>query len=229
MEEKDRVTSDLTLVLKQGGPRTLRMISEPVINHSGVRTAYRMALIDVTEEKRFEDELQLLSNLAEVSNSPLQHSEPLEVAARVLVPAFADLLKIDLLNEEGKTERVLVTFAEPGKQKTLAEPMKNYAPRPGWKTAQAKVIESGEPMLLEEIPDIARDRMAHDETHAEHPQGCRHPVDDSRASNHLGANIRLAHLRDCRIGPSLFSGTLPARSNSCQPGCDGDRKRAVVF
>jgi PAS domain S-box-containing protein len=166
MEEKDRVTSDLTLVLKHGGPRTLRMISEPVINHSGVRTAYRMALIDVTEEKRFEDELQLLSNLAEVSNSPLQSSEPLEVAARVLVPAFADLLKIDLRNDDGQIERVLVRFAEPGKQNTLAEPLKNYAPRPGWKTAQAKVIESGEPMLLEDIPDVARDRMAHDETHA---------------------------------------------------------------
>ncbi len=151
-EGGERVTSDLTLVLKQGGPRTLRMISEPVINHSGVRTAYRMALIDVTEEKRFEDELQLLSNLAEMSDSPLQHSEPLEVAARVLVPAFADLLEIDLLNDEGQTERVLVKFAEHGKQKTLAELMKNYAPRAGWKTAQAKVIESGEPILLEQIP-----------------------------------------------------------------------------
>jgi PAS domain S-box-containing protein len=166
MEERDRVTSDLTLVLKQDGPRTLRMISEPVANHGGVRTAYRMALIDVTEEKRFEDELQLLSHLAEVSNSPLQHAEPLEVAAPVLVPAFADLIKADLINEAGEIERVLVMFAEPGKQKTLAEPLKNYAPHPGWKTAQTKVIESGEPMLLEEIPDIARDRMAHDETHA---------------------------------------------------------------
>jgi PAS domain S-box-containing protein len=165
-EEKDRVTGDLTLVLKKGGRRTLRMISEPVINPSGVRTAYRMALIDVTEEKRFEEELQLLSNLAEVSNSPLQHSEPLEVAARVLVPAFADLLEIDLLGDEGQIERVLVVFAEPGKQKTLAESLKKYAPHPGWKTAQAKVIESGEPMLLEEVPDIVRNRMAHDETHA---------------------------------------------------------------
>jgi PAS domain S-box-containing protein len=165
-EETGRVTGDLTLVLRQGGRCTFRMISEPVTDPSGVRIAYRMALSDITEEKRFEDELRLLSNLAEVSNSPLQHSEPLEVAARVLVPAFADLLEVDLINEEGKIERVLVLFAESGKQKTLAESMKNYAPRPGWKTPQAKVIESGEPMLLDVIPDIARDRMAHDETHA---------------------------------------------------------------
>ena len=44
--------------------------------------------------------------------------------------------------------------------------MKNYAPHLGWKTAQAKVIESGEPMLLEQIPDVARDQMAHDDAHA---------------------------------------------------------------
>jgi K+-sensing histidine kinase KdpD len=44
--------------------------------------------------------------------------------------------------------------------------LKKYAPQPGWRTAQTKVIESGEPMMLEELPDIARDRMAHDETHA---------------------------------------------------------------
>src|SRR4029453_15871055 len=56
-EGRDRVTSVLTVVFKQGGRRTLRMISEPVINHSGVRIAYRVALIDVTEEKRFEDQL----------------------------------------------------------------------------------------------------------------------------------------------------------------------------
>src|SRR6476646_9986587 len=37
-QEKDRVTSDLTLVLKERGARTLRMISEPVIDHSGVKT-----------------------------------------------------------------------------------------------------------------------------------------------------------------------------------------------
>jgi len=164
IEEQGSVTSDLTLVLKQGR-RTLRMISQPVIDRNGVRTAWWTALIDVTDEKRFEEELQLLSNLAEMSNSPLC-SEPLGIAARVLVPAFADLLEIDLLNDEGGMDRVLVMFAELGKQRTLAEPLKNFAPRPGWKTPQAKVIESGEPMLLEELPDIALDRLAHDETHA---------------------------------------------------------------
>jgi signal transduction histidine kinase len=165
-EAEERVTNDVKLSLKQDGLRALRLICEPVIDHRGVKTAYRVALIDVTEEKRFEDELQLLSNLAEMSNTPLQYSEPIEVAARVVVPAFADLLEVDLAIEEGKMERVLVMFAEAGKQKTLAEPLKNYAPRTGWKTAQAKVIESGEPMLLEIVPGIALDRMAHDETHA---------------------------------------------------------------
>jgi PAS domain S-box-containing protein len=166
IEEKARVTSDLVLVLKRGNQRTVRMISEPVMNHIGATVAYRMALIDVTEEKRFEDELRLLSNLGDVSFSSLQYSETLEAAAHVLVPAFADLLKVDLLNDDGQMERLLVLFADAGKQKALAEPLKRFSPRPGWKTAQAKAIESGEPVLLTEVPDIVRTRMAHDETHA---------------------------------------------------------------
>ena len=166
VEEKGRVTSDLTFVFKRGGRRVLRMISEPVRHHSGVTVAYRMAMIDVTEEKRFEEELRLLSDLGAVFVSPLEYSQTLEVAAHVLVPNFADLLKVDLLNDDGRIERVLVLFADPHKQQTLAEPMKQFYPRPGWKTAQASVIESGKPMLLTEVPDIVRERMAHDDVHA---------------------------------------------------------------
>jgi len=98
--------------------------------------------------------------------SPLEYSQALEVAAHVLVPNLADLLKVDLLNDDGRMERVLVLFADLHKQQTLAEPMKQFYPRPGWKTVQASVIESGKPMLLTEVPDIVRERMAHDDVHA---------------------------------------------------------------
>jgi signal transduction histidine kinase/CheY-like chemotaxis protein len=82
------------------------------------------------------------------------------------VPALADLLKIDLLTEGNRIERVLVLFADDQKQQALAEKMKQFYPRPGWTTVQARVIQSGQPMLLADIPDVLRDRMAHDELHA---------------------------------------------------------------
>src|SRR5262245_28401300 len=166
IEKKGPVTSDLTLDLLRGGPRVVRVICKPIVNDTGVVTAYRMALIDITEEKQFENEFRLLSDLGAVFVSPLDYAETLEASARVLVPEFADLLKVDLLNENGQIDRILVLFADAGKQNALSEKLKQFSPQPGWKTPQAKVIESGKPMLLEAVPDAARDRIAQDEVHA---------------------------------------------------------------
>src|SRR5215510_7200196 len=166
VEEKTRVTGDLTLSFRRKtNHRTVRMICEPVTNRDGVTTAYRMALIDITEEKRFEDELRLLADLGAVLVSPMGYSQMIEAAASVLVPAFADLMKVDVVNANGQMERVLVKFADARKQSSLAEQLKQYCPQPGWKTAQSRVIESGEPMLLTEVPDVMRDRIAHDDAH----------------------------------------------------------------
>src|SRR5262245_53527785 len=165
VEEKSRVSGDLALSLRRKDHRTVRMICEPVTNYDGVTTAYRIALIDITEEKRFEDELQLLADLGAVLISPMDSSQAIEAAASVLVPTLADLMEVDVVNANGQMERVLVKFADALKQRSLAEQLKQYSPQPGWKTAQSQVIESGEPMLLSEISDVIRGRMAQDETH----------------------------------------------------------------
>jgi signal transduction histidine kinase/CheY-like chemotaxis protein len=124
-------------------------------------------LIDTTDQKQYENELQLLSNLGAVLVSTLDYAATVEAFARILVPELADLLKVDLLNDDGHIERFLVRFADPDKQQALAEKIKQFSPRPEWKTPQAQVIETGEPMLLTEIPDALRDRMAHDREHAD--------------------------------------------------------------
>jgi PAS domain S-box-containing protein len=162
--EKARVTGDLTLS-SRNDRRTVRMICEPVTNRDRVTTAYRMALIDITEEKRFEDELRLLADLGAVLVAPLNDSETIEAAANVLVPAFADLMKVDMIADDGRMKRVLAKFADAQKERPLAEQLELYSLQPGWKAVQSQVIDSGQPMLLTETPDAIRDRMAYEETH----------------------------------------------------------------
>ena len=165
-EQTTPVTSDFVLTLGQGVQRVIRIISDPATKEYESRVCYRTALIDITEEKRFGDELLLLSELGAVFVSPLDYTEALQAAARILVPALADLLKIDLLTEGERIERVLVLFADDHKQQALAERLKQFYPRPGWTTVQSKVIQSGQPILLADVSDMLRDRMAHDEVHA---------------------------------------------------------------
>src|SRR5262245_60219260 len=165
IEKNTRVTSDVTLFLRQSGRRTLRMVCEPVTNRHRVTTAYQMALLDVTEEKRLEDELRLLAELGAVLVTPTNYSQTIAATVSVLVPRFADLMKVDVVDDDGRMQRVLVKFADAEKQRLLAEQLKQYSPQGGWKTDQARVIESGVPMLLTEVPDVVRDRLAHDDTH----------------------------------------------------------------
>src|SRR5579883_1552340 len=161
-----RVISDLTVPLKDGVLRTVRIITDPVPNDSGPTVAYRTALIDITEERRFEDELLLLSNLGAALASEIDHVKALDAAAHTLVPALADLLKIDLMDDDGRMERILVLFADPAKQNAFAGPLKQFSPRPGWRTLQATVIQSGQPIMLVDVPNGLREQIAHDEKHA---------------------------------------------------------------
>jgi len=165
-EEKARISSDLRLVTKRGTERVVRMITDPVPEEGKPPAKYRAVLIDVTDETRLENDLRLLSNLGAILVSAQEYGETIDAVARILVPAFADLLKVDLANNEGQIERMRIIFADPQKQQVLAEKLKRFYPRSGSKTFQTRVLESGEPILVEDVQDEVRDRMAHDEEHA---------------------------------------------------------------
>src|SRR5262249_44999402 len=113
VENCARVTSKLTLLVRRGVQRYVRIITEPVKKDNGFREAYRTVIIDVTEEKHSEDELKLLSDLGAVLVSEQDYTQALHSAARVLVPALADLLKIDMMTDGGQIRRLLVLFADP--------------------------------------------------------------------------------------------------------------------
>jgi PAS domain S-box-containing protein len=166
-DQRLRTSTDITLVLASGIQRIVRLITDPVTNPTDNTVSLLSALIDITEEKRFEDDLRLLSDLGEVLVSALDYWEAIDSAAQMLVPAMADLVKIDLIDDDGHVRRFLVRFADAKKQETLAEKLKQFYPRPGWTTPQALVIESGEPMLLADVSDLVRARMAHDAAHGE--------------------------------------------------------------
>jgi signal transduction histidine kinase/PAS domain-containing protein len=148
---KRRVTGEITL---QRGPHaagTAQLISEPVVNGIGQLVAVRTILVDVSVTKQLEGQLRLLSRAGEALAASLDHQAMLDAAARVAVPALADLCMIDVV-EEGAIERRAVVLADPARAE-LAERLKRSRPRPGWQTPQERAIATGEPMLLEEGPE----------------------------------------------------------------------------
>ena len=165
LETQVRVISELTFSPGSRDTRTVQMISDPLRDESGATIGFRTILVDISETKQLENKLRLLSEAGHALNSSLDYTATLEAAARIAVPALADLCMIDVLGDAGEIERPLAVFADPKKQKVLAGRIRQLTTCPGWQTQQARVIESGEPMLVSELSDRIRERMVHDHAH----------------------------------------------------------------
>jgi len=117
--------------------------------------------------KRADTEQRLLAEVATIVASSLDRRATLAAVARSVVPLFADLCLIDEVTEEGATERREVVFADEEKQRTLGDRVRRFTPGPGWRTPQAKALESATPLFVPEITDPLRDGVAQNEAHAE--------------------------------------------------------------
>jgi PAS domain S-box-containing protein len=158
VETKARVTNELAFSLGKRGTRTVQIISDPVVDSSGATIGCRTAFVDISETKQLENKLRLLSEAGPALTSSLDSAAILDAVARIAVPALAGLCMVDVLGESEEIERPLVVFADPSRQKLLSRKLKQLTPSPG-QTIQARVIESGKPVLLPELSDQIRERI----------------------------------------------------------------------
>ncbi|WP_437978560.1 PAS domain S-box protein [Sorangium sp. So ce295] len=119
---------------------------------------------DIMEVKRAEQVQRLFAEVSAVLASSLDYAETVSSVARLSVHALADLYFVDLVDENGRVERLAPTSADPAKQR-LTERMEDFAQRPGRETPQAKVMRTGEPLLIPEITESAVGAAAHDPGH----------------------------------------------------------------
>jgi signal transduction histidine kinase len=113
-----------------------------------------------------EREQRLLAQVGEIVTSSLDRRATLKAVARCSVPLFADICIIDEAADDATFQRVEVVFADSEKQAKLADRIRHFAPRPGWKTPQARVLEAGKALLFSEINDPAEEGIAQDGEHA---------------------------------------------------------------
>lgn len=164
--ELARVTSELALAPGPEGARTVKLVSEPIVDHDGRASAFRTNLVDISARKQLELDLRLLAQAGQELGAALDRARTLDTAARLVVPAVADLCMIDVVDEAGAVERPVVMLADPGNA-LLCERLRELAQRPGRYVAQAQVIASGEPILLPELSDEVRRHTAYEDCHAE--------------------------------------------------------------
>ena len=96
----------------------------------------------------------------------LDYGETLAAVARLAVPDYADWCFVELVMPGGRIERVVAEHADPSKREFIEEYDRRYPLDPDSPVGSPKVIRTGEPELLSDIPDefwaaVAQDPEQH--------------------------------------------------------------------
>ncbi len=92
----------------------------------------------------------------------LDYGETLAAVARLAVPHYADWCFVELLTADGRIERVVWEHADPSKREFVEEYDRRYPLDPDAPVGSPKVIRTGEPELLSDIPPEFWEMVAQD-------------------------------------------------------------------
>jgi PAS domain S-box-containing protein len=98
----------------------------------------------------------------EPAGQSLDYGETLAGVARLAVPEYADWCFVELLQPDGSIERVVMEHVDPAKREWMAAYDKRFPLDPESPVGSPKVIRTGEPELLPEIPDELWQQAAQD-------------------------------------------------------------------
>jgi signal transduction histidine kinase len=145
---------------------TLMEYAAPLFDRNGkVRGAIGM-FMDITEQRRVEDEQRFLAQASAFLSSSLDAEATLKTLARLAVPMFGDYCAVDVLQEDGTFRRVDLVVDDPGR-KEFGEALKHYPPRLSVHGPAVRAIRSGQPVVDNETGPEKAARSAQNPEHLE--------------------------------------------------------------
>ena len=105
---------------------------------------------------------RLLADASGMLARSLEFGETLATVAELTVPAFADWCFVELLRPDGGIDRVVMEHADPSKRDFVEEYDRRYPLDPNAPVGSARVVRTGEPELMSDIPDAFWDMVALD-------------------------------------------------------------------
>ena len=121
---------------------------------------------DIDDQKRAGERLRFLAEVSEVLAETNDYRVTLEKVSRLAVKAIADWCTIDLLEEDGRIER-LTTHQEPEREASVRRLDERYPPRRGLPLGLSSVLQTGRAELYPEMTEDLIRQVARDEEHFE--------------------------------------------------------------
>src|SRR5215203_4818332 len=134
-------------------------------DRKGNLKGFSMVVHDTTERKHADDVLRFLAESGATLSSPLDYRDTLANVARLAVPILADWCAVDVMEEDGSVERLAVEHSDPEKVALAYELQERYPSDPEATRGVRKVLKTGEPDMMAEIPDELLDQAAMDVEH----------------------------------------------------------------
>jgi PAS domain S-box-containing protein len=141
---------DDVLWRRDGAPLPVAYSSSPV-HRDGEVVGAVVRFTDITEQRRAEEAMRLLAESGRVLSSSLDVEETLAAVARLAMPQLAEMVMVDVV-EDGEVRRVAASHADE-RSSALFDQARRFPPRPGDGGPQARVMETGKPLLVREIDD----------------------------------------------------------------------------
>ena len=147
------VTEEEIEYLRSDGTRGTMLVSSAPIEAPDRRIVSGVATFhDITPRKQVERVQRFLAEASAILAASLDYHVTVAAVVRLAVPVLGDVCFLDEIGEDGEVRRLEVVFAD-RKLRDLAERVRLLAPSPGSQSPQAKVLESGKPLLLAELAD----------------------------------------------------------------------------
>ena len=134
-------------------------------DRKGNLKGFSMVVHDTTERKHADDVLRFLAESGATLSSSLDYRDTLANVARLAVPILADWCAVDVMEEDGSVERLAVEHSDPEKVALAYELQERYPSDPEATRGVRKVLQTGEPDMMAEIPDELLDQAAIDVEH----------------------------------------------------------------
>ncbi len=109
--------------------------------------------VDIDDQRRLSDTQRFLVRASAVLGTSLDLQQTLGDVARLVVPHMADWFAIDLLDAQGRAERLAVAHVDPSKVALAREIWERLPPRPEDDHGFYAVVRTGRAEVFEDIPD----------------------------------------------------------------------------
>lgn len=111
------------------------------------------------------ESIQLLANASDLLASGKNYDATLDAIAKLLVSSLASWCTIDLVQDEGRIERVAAAHRNPAKNHLIQEVLKKYPPSPTAGRGVYKVIKTAKSILIPELTETDWKKRAESAEH----------------------------------------------------------------